>query len=205
MKNLKIFFLTLLLFLIFSPKPILATTFDLYASTPPPYNRGQEITFTINIDTEGASLTNAAIGMTYDTQYLELVNTLPGQTFPTITTDNLGGGKLVFYGQSSTGFSGQGKFVDVVFKLIAQAPGSTELCVLWNPETTPTPKSEITPTKSEINPTSQPKPPVSGEGKTTLTLSTVGGIITTAALFSLMHRRHRKIKFKKNKPEGLKS
>ena len=82
--------------------------------------------------------------MTYDTNYLEYINTLPGDTFNTITTDNLGDGKIVFYGNSSTGFSGSGKFTDVTFKLIAQAPGSTELCVLWNPSTQPTAASQPT-------------------------------------------------------------
>ncbi len=179
----KIFFIFFSLYFIFFSKSVLATTFDLNVSTPGPYNRGQEVTFTINIDTEGATLNNARIGMTYDTQYLELVNTLPGETFPTVTTDNLGNGKLVFYGQSDNSFSGRGKFVDVVFKLIAQAPGSTELCVLWNPETTPTPQpNQSTQNKRPVNPT----PPVSGDGKTILTLSLIGGTMVSGAILNML-------------------
>ena len=179
----KFLFISFFFLFIFSSKSVLATTFDLYASTPGPYNRGQEVIFTVNIDTEGETLTNTAIGMTYDTRYLEFINTLPGQTFSTVTTDNLGNGKLVFYGQSSTGFSGAGKYVDVVFKLISQAPGSTELCVLWNPEVTSTPQP----------PTTTPAPPVSGEGKQVFTLSLigvtmVGGSILTF-LFNLQTRK----------------
>ncbi len=189
MKDIKKIFLLLLLFFLFFPKKTLATSFDLYASTPEPYNRGQEITFTITINTDGATLKNTAIGMTYDTQYLELINTIPGPTFSTITTDNLGNGKLVFYGQSSTGFSGQGKYVDVVFKLIAQAPGSTQLCVLWSPETTPT-----------LQPTTTPKPPQSGDGEKVLILSLIGGtMIAVASLSLLTHHQLKLIKIKKYK------
>ena len=136
-------------FLFFAPFSF-ATTFDLYAPTGP-FNRGQEVTFTITINTEGATLNNTSVGMTYDTNYLEYVNTLPGDAFNTITTDNLGGGKLVFYGNSSSGFSGSGKFTDVVFRLIAQAPGSTELCVLWNPSSNP--QSTITPASNQATQT----------------------------------------------------
>lgn len=164
----------------FASKSIYATTFDLYVSTPGPYNRGQEVTFTITINTEGATLNNTAIGMTYDTQYLEYVNTIPGNTFSTITTDNLGGGKLVFYGNSPSGYNGQGKYVDVVFKLIAQAPGETELCVLWNPQN-PSPTTPNQPT-STIPP--QPtKLPVSGENKYVLKYSIFGGVLTFASIF----------------------
>jgi len=144
-KLLKNFFIifSFLFFFLFFPRFSYATVFDLIAP-PGPFERGQEIVFTININTEGATLNNTAIGMTYDTNYLEYINTLPGDTFNTITTDNLGDGKIVFYGNSSTGFSGSGKFTDVTFKLIAQAPGSTELCVLWNPSTQPTAASQPT-------------------------------------------------------------
>lgn len=182
-----IFFIFVFLF-IFSSK-VNATTFDLYVSTQPPYNRGQEITFTININTEGATLNNTSIGMTYDTQYLQYLNTIPAGSFETVTTDNLGDGKLVFYGSSTNGFSGQGKFVDVVFKLIAQAPGSTELCVLWNPQQNPTPTTAPQPTSL----------PRSGNNNPFKKAGIMGAvfIFLTTNLFLLNQIKSRKISLKR--------
>ncbi len=175
-------------FLFVFTKNVSATTFDLYVSTEPPYNRGQEITFTISINTEGATLNNTSIGMTYDTQYLQYLNTIPASSFETVTTDNLGDGKLVFYGSSSGGFSGQGKFVDVVFKLIAQAPGSTELCVLWNPQTTSAPQ----PTSPQ--PTQIPK---TGNNNYSLKASLFGGgLLILASLKFLLFNKKRLKKLK---------
>lgn len=186
----------LLIYLFFFTNPTLATTFDLFVSTPGPYNRGQEVTFTININTEGATLNNTAIGMTYDTQYLEYLNTLPGENFSTITTDNLGNGKLVFYGNSPSGFSGQGKYVDVVFKLIAQAPGETELCVLWNPQSTPTP----TPIPQATNPPQTTRPPVSGDNHHIYKFSILGVNLALISFIVFLYNNYfkkKRIKVKK--------
>lgn len=188
-KNFFIFFI----FLFFFTKNVFATTFDLYVSTEPPYNRGQEITFTISINTEGKTLNNTSIGMTYDTQYLQYLNTIPASSFETVTTDNLGNGKLVFYGSSSKGFSGQEKFVDVVFKLIAQAPGSTELCVLWNPQTPTTPQP-TTPQTTSPQPTQIPK---TGNNKYSLKASLFGGgLLILASLKFLLFNKKRLKKLK---------
>lgn len=111
-----------------------------YSLTAPdgPFNRGDNIDFTISIDTNGQTLSSATIGMTYDTQYLEYVSTTPGDAFSSVNATTQEGGKVVFDATNTEGFSGSGTFATVTFKLIASAPGSTELCVLYTPSSTPT-------------------------------------------------------------------
>lgn len=130
-----------------------ALTFDLI---PPSgqLERGQEIKFTINVDTEGKSYQTTQIGMKYETQYLEYISVSSGNTFSTISANEIEKGKLIISGTSNTPYSGSGVFAYVTFKIIANDSGSTQLCVLFNPETTPT-----------IAPTSPPRPtalPTSG-------------------------------------------
>ncbi len=118
-----------------------AITFDLIAPSGT-LTSGQDVKFTVNIDTEGKSYTSTQIGMTYDTKYLEYVSVTTGNTFTTVSADPQSGGKLVLSASSTSGFSGTGTFAYVTFKLIATGAGSTQLCALYNPETpTPTPVS----------------------------------------------------------------
>lgn len=124
-------------------KGVLALTFDLIAPTEE-LQRGQDVKFAININTEGKSYTTSKIGMTYETQYLEYVSVSAGDTFTTITADPQGNGSLIISGNSAAGFSGSGTFAYVTFKLIATGAGSTELCALFNPDTpTPTPQPNV--------------------------------------------------------------
>jgi len=103
--------------------------------------RGQEVTFTINIDTGGESITTIQSGMTYVTTALEYVSSAAGPAMDSIQVDTtLGAGKLLFTGTKAAGFTGKDAFATVVFKIIATESGSTELCTLWQPTTTtPTP------------------------------------------------------------------
>ena len=116
-----------------------ALTFDLIAPSGE-LIRGQETKFTINIDTEGRSFTSTQIGMTYDVNFLEYVSTSPGSTFTTVAADPQDGGKIIITGSSTSGYTGSGSFAFVTFRIIAQSPGSTQLCALYNP-TNPTPTS----------------------------------------------------------------
>lgn len=165
------------------PLSVSATTFDLIAPAEQ-LVRGQNVKFTVNIDTEGKSLSSISIGMTYETQYLEYVSTVPGNSFTTVSTDVQSGGKLLITGSSTTPYSGSGVFAYVTFKLIATAPGSTQLCALFNPaSSTPTPGPTATPgpTSTPGGPTSPPVPtslPKTGESS-----STVQGIILAALFF----------------------
>lgn len=155
--------------------PIYALTFDLIAPTEQ-LTRGQDVKFTLNVNTEGKSLTTAPIGMTYDTQYLEYVSTAPGDSFTTVAADVQAGGKLILTGSSTAAYSGSGAFAYVTFKLIATSAGSTELCTLYNPLTTPTPGPTSTPVPNAPAPTALPK---TGQGG-----SVAQGAILASLLFA---------------------
>ena len=171
------FFLITILFILsvlIVPRSILATTFDLIAPTGE-LVRGQNVKFTVNIDTEGKSFSSASIGMTYETQYLEFVSVSAGDTFTTVYSDVQGSGKMIITGSSTAPFSGSGVFAYVTYKLIATGPGSTQLCALFNP-------SSPTSTPVPGAPTSPPTPtslPQSGQGK-----STVQGAILASLFFA---------------------
>ncbi len=101
--------------------------------------RGQDIQFTININTEGTTVTTQQIGLTYETQYLQYVSTTPGTAMNSVIVADQGGGKLLFTGTSTNGFSGTDSFAIVTLKIIAQSSGSSQLCTLWAPTPTATP------------------------------------------------------------------
>jgi len=146
----------ILLTLISIPTSVFATSFDLLAPEPP-LERGQNVQFTINIDTEGQSLSSTSIGMTYDAQVLEYISVSPGDTFTTISADVQGGGKLIING-SGEAYSGTGTYAYVTFKIVAAQSGSSQLCVLFNP---------VTPTSTPVpGPTSTPIPTVTPGGPT---------------------------------------
>lgn len=141
------------------PSSVFATTYDLIAPSGT-LTRGQNLQFTVNINTEGSSLSSATIGMSYDTTALQYVSAAPGNTFTTVSATDQGGGKLLVTGSSTTPYSGSGAFAYVTFKLIATSAGSTQLCALFNPSTptaTPAPQATAPPA-----PTSLPK---SGDGQ----------------------------------------
>lgn len=144
MKILKIIsiFLFIASFLFLFPQKILAVSYDLI---PPSgdLSRGQEVQFTISIDTQSKSLTSTQIGMTYDTKYLQYVSSTPGDAMSSVTVADQGGGKLVFTGSNPQGFTGTGTFAYVNFKIIAAASGSTQLCVLFAPSPTPAPTGPV--------------------------------------------------------------
>ncbi len=154
--------------------------------------RGQTVTFTINIDTQGETITNAQIGMTYETQYLEYVNTVAGDAFPNLTTTPKDGGKLIFSATSS-GFNGNTTFAQVNFKIIAQAPGESQLCILWKvPNETPQPTS---PQPTSPQPTTLP---ASGNSQLTKKLGLVGsGFFIFSLLGYLLSKNFFKLKDKK--------
>lgn len=152
--------------------PVRALTFDLVGPSGE-LTRGQDVRFIISIDTEGKSMTNTSIGMTYETQYLEYISVAPGDSFTTVSVDVQGDGKFVITGTSTTPYSGSGVFAYVTYKLIATGPGSTQLCALYNPQTPPTPVP--------AGPTSPPAPtelPKSGESS-----SAVQGVIFASLFF----------------------
>ena len=132
-----VFFLfAVFVFFVFTPSSF-ATSFDLI---PPTGNlqQGQDITFTINIDTEGASITSVQSGLTFDSTLLQYVSVTAGAAMNTVVADTTtyGAGKVLFDGTNNTGYNGAGVFATVVFKIIAQSSGSTQICTLWLPQPT---------------------------------------------------------------------
>lgn len=163
--GLSVFFLVGFLFAFSSPA--FATKFDLI---PPSgtLQRGQNITFTINIDTEGVSVQSIQAGLTYDATLLQYVSVTPGAAMTSVVADTTtyGTGKVLFTGANTAGFNGTGVFATVVFTIIAQSSGSTEICTLWLPEATPTPGPTSTVPSATPIPTLPPQPtalPVTGE------------------------------------------
>lgn len=176
-----------LLSLIFVPSSVLATTFDLIAPSGE-LVRGQEIKFTINIDTEGKSLSSTSIGMTYDTVYLEYVSVSAGNTFTTVSGTVQDGGKLIINGSSTDPYSGSGVYSYVTFKLIATQAGSTQLCTLFNPvESTPTPGPTSAPGSPTTPPGSPTTPPIAPTSlpNTGGSDPTLKGIVLAAFFFIL--------------------
>jgi len=158
-------------------QPAFAIKYDLI---PPSgeLTRGQQIQFTINIDSEGTSIATTQIGMTYETTVLEYVSTVPGDAMGTVSVSQLESGKILFSGTNPGGFSGAGTFAYVNFKIIAAASGETQLCVLWAPQTNPTtPPSQPTSAPDAPQPTALPR---TGEIKNQI------GYITGSLLFGLI-------------------
>lgn len=153
-----------------------ALTFDLVAPSGE-LTRGQDVKFTININTEGKSMSSTSIGMTYVTQYLEYVSVAPGNSFTTVSADVQGDGKLILTASSTAPYSGSGVFAYVTFKLVATGAGSTQICALYNPETP-------TSTPVPAGPTSPPAPtalPKTGEGSSTVQGIVLASLFLTAA------------------------
>jgi len=165
----------LILGVLIVPNSVLALTFDLIAPSGE-LVRGQEVKFTINIDTEGESLSSTSIEMTYKTKYLEFVSVSPGNTFTTVSADVQGSGKLIISGSSTAPYSGSGTYAYVTYKLIATGPESTQLCALLNPSS-PTPTSPPGLTSPPV-PTSLPK---SGQSKSATQGFILASLFFTAA------------------------
>lgn len=141
-------------------KQAYAITFDLIAPSGT-LTQGQDVTFTVNIDTEGQSVSSIQTGITYDTQYLEYKSVTTGATMDSVVADTTtyGTGKVLFSGTKTNGLNGSGVFATVTFTLIAQNPGSTEICTLWTPTSTTIEPSATPPsTITSIISTTAPQP-----------------------------------------------
>lgn len=188
--------------LVFFSKPSSATQYIEYSiSAPPgPYIRGKDIRFTISVKVQDAILKTAQIGLTYETQYLQFISVIPGNAMTTVTSSQVGAGKMILAGANPQGFTGEGVYAYVDFKLIADAAGETELCTLWEPIATPTPTPGPTatpgptstpgpsPTASPLTPT---KLPTSGQVTKTSTAAFLGvGLIIAYVFFFLFDRKN---------------
>jgi len=190
------FFLIIINIFLFgiAASPVKAISYDLVAPTGP-LQRGQEVQFTISIDTEGQTITSAQVGMAYQSGPLQYVSVSPGDTFDQVTVEEGEAGaygfpssgsqdakRLIFTATKDGGFSGTGTFATVTFKIIATASGTAELCVLFNPENTPTP--------APVQPTALPKTGnVDQTGKGILFGLILLAFASSSLLFSSLHKR----------------
>lgn len=155
-----------LVFFLLSPimlGSVKAITYDLIAPQGQ-LRRGDQVQFTIYINTEGVTLTTAEIGFTYEIQYLEYLGITPGVAMTSVVTTPQGSGSYLITGTNISGFNGNDVYAYLNFKLIADAPGETQLCALWAPPTSPTPIPTIggrTPTPNPTLTTKTPTPTVS--------------------------------------------
>jgi len=150
--------------------PAWATRFSIVVPTPTTgtFSHGQDVPFTINIDTEGVTLTTAQTDVWLDTNYLQYVGVTPGPLFTTVTGGSVSSDTVRFTGSVATGspgVTGTGVFATMTAKIIADAPGTATLCTIVTP-TTPTPVPTSPPGATTVpgQPTSPPvvtAPPVS--------------------------------------------
>lgn len=162
LKKLSFFVFLLAVFLVSAPSA-LAVKFDLISPSGT-LVQGQEVTFIINLDSQGDTINSIQTGMTYDTVPLQYVSAAAGAAMNSLTVDTTtqGTGKLLITGTNNVGFNGSGVFATVVFKILTPS-GSTELCTLWQPTATPTPTSlpvlTATPQVNQPSPTPAPVVP----------------------------------------------
>lgn len=195
MKKIVVFIFSFLLFFFVFNQRSWALTYDLVAPSGT-LKRGQEVTFTINIDTGSTTITTAQVGLTSETQYLQYVRTTAGASMTSVAVEDQGGGKLLLTGTNQSGFSGQGVFATIAFNLIAESPGSTQLCALWAPTPAPTNPPAAT---SAPQPTARPQatPPPTGSITNTQIGIILGMVFLTGAAATNLYKG--KIKYKKNK------
>lgn len=121
----------------------------------PPTNaltQGGQAQFVITIDSQGQSVSNGQVGLTYDTSVLQYQSTSPGASMSSVEVSQIGTGTLLLNGANGSGFSGTGDFATVTFTIIATSSGSTQLCALFTPSGTPVPT-----TPAGVVPTSLPQ------------------------------------------------
>ncbi|NTU47171.1 hypothetical protein HGA88_06100 [Candidatus Roizmanbacteria bacterium] len=170
-------FLLSTLFLI-AVQSVHAVKYDLVVPTDELVH-GQNVQFTINVDTEGTSLTNLQIGLSYDKSVLQYVSITPGESISagSVSVSETEAGKLVITGTHPTGFSGSGAFAVVTFQIIADAAGKTEICALYAPATTPTTAASTT------TPTTVASLPRSGSSVGLGVFSMIGGFFLFTSFF----------------------
>jgi len=198
MKSIRIvvgFLLSLVLFLTIYPVTASAVSYDLIAPEGT-LTRGQEVQFIIDIDSQASTLSTAQVGMTYQSQFVQFISATPGDAMVSVTAVPVDASTVMLTGSNSSGFNGTGVFAYVTFKIIADAPGSTELCALFSPSTTPSP----VPTVAGVTPTVVPTQlPVTGTVQNTQFVTILGTAILLSSLASLSLLRRTKSSYVRKK------
>jgi LPXTG-motif cell wall-anchored protein len=121
--------------------------------------QGQVFDFKVNIDTQGESVSKQEFLVTYDTRYVEFQDGgfLAGDFFDSVSYNKLEDGKLYVLAESTTPKSGTGLIAIVKLKIVATAPGSTNICAATPIEATPTPVPTTPVSVPTTPPTALPK------------------------------------------------
>jgi len=108
LKKLSILVSFVVLLLVYAPSAF-AVKFDLISPSGD-LVQGQEVTFIINIDSQGDTINTIQTGMTYDTVPLQYVSSAAGAAMNSLTVDTTtqGTGKLLITGTNNVGFTGTG-------------------------------------------------------------------------------------------------
>lgn len=160
-RGVKLFFVFVIFCFLLSQEsvPALATRFSIVAPTGT-LTRNQDVPFTINVNTEGATLTTAQTDVRLDINYLQYVGVTPGPLFTTVTGGSVTNDTVRLTGtvaSGNPGVTGTGVFATMIGKIIADAPGEATLCTIVTP-TTPTPVPTSPPGATAVpgQPTSPP-------------------------------------------------
>lgn len=181
MRNILIIFVifaSILFYLIFITKNVLA----IYISTEAPQEvlvRGQVFDWKINIDTQGESIKKQEFYFTYEKEYVEFQSLLAGDFFDNVSYSKVEEGKLYVIGESSAPKSGSGLVAIAKMKIIASAPGASQLCAVVPITPTPTGQPTNTPAPTSPYATNTPRP-------TVLPTSGGGGQLLSYAFFTVV-------------------
>jgi len=184
MKNIFIFVLVVILFcLIFITKNVLAI--DISTEAPQELLvRGQVFDWKVNIDTQGESISKQEFYFTYEKDYVEFQSLLAGDFFDNVSYSKVEEGKLYVIGESSSPKSGSGLVALAKMKIIADAPGASQLCAVIPITPTPTSQPTVTPQPTYPQATSTIRPtalPPSGDQGQLLSYVFFAGIFLVLA------------------------
>lgn len=122
--------------------------------------RGQVFDWKVNIDTQGESITKQEFYFTYEKDYVEFQSLFAGDFFDNVSYSKVEEGKLYVIGESSSAKSGSGLVAIAKMKIIASAPGASQLCAVVPITPTPTGQPTNTPIPTSPYATNTPKPTV---------------------------------------------
>jgi hypothetical protein len=193
-RGVKLFFVFVVFCFLLSQEsvPAWATRFSIVAPTGT-LTRNQDVPFTINIDTEGVTLTTAQTDVRLDTNFLQYVGVTPGPLFTTVTGGSVSSDTVRLSGSVASGnpgVTGTGVFATMTARIIADTSGEATLCTIVTPTTpTPVPTVPTAPTATTVpgQPTSPPvvtAPPVttlprSGTVENVLILGILGLVLAS--------------------------
>lgn len=166
----------------FFTEKVSATRFTIVAPTGT-LQSGTQVPFTINIDTEGTTLTTTQTDVQLNPTYIQFQGVTPAALFPTLAVSNPSADTVRIAGTVETGTSGvngTGTFATMIARMTATSSGTTTLASIVSlPTLTLTPTTPITPT-TVIYPTNTPvvntPPPISELPRTGTTENITMGI-----------------------------